>query len=131
MIPAIMLAVVGFLIVAAMLSRQTTKAKKRAIADLEAEKESVGKFDIFELVESEIDALGLLEIAGAQDVPHGVLLKVWTDSEDVVTSCAGREHLRYVVSEGVDPEQATDGDVSLVCGQPIVDQSQPPAPTDS
>lgn len=127
MIPAIMLAVTAFLIVAIMLSRQTTKTRKSAIADLEAEKESIGKFDIFELVESEIESLGLLEIDGARDIPHGVLLKVWTDSKHTVATCAGRDYLRYVVAEGIEPSRATDTDVTLVCNKQAVEETQPQA----
>ncbi len=112
---AIVLAVVAFLVVAAMLSRQSTKNKKRAIADLEKERESVGTFDIFELVESEVRALGLTDIEGARDIPHGVLLKTWSDSENVVESCVDHAHLRYVVAGGINPQDTTDGDVTLEC----------------
>lgn len=129
MIPAIMLALAAFLIVAVMLSRQTSKTKKSAIADLEAERESIGNFDIFDLVESEIDALGLLEIDGARDIPHGVLLKVWTDNKHIVATCEGRDHLHYVVAEGIEPNHATDTDVTLVCSQMAVEEDLP-QPTD-
>lgn len=112
---AIVLAVVAFLVVAAVLSRQSTTTKKRAIADLEKEKENIGTFDIFELVESEVDTLGLPDIQGARDIPHGVLLKVWSDSDGVVNSCVDRAHLRYVVAPGIDPADATDEDVTLEC----------------
>ena len=115
MIIAIVLVVFAFLVVGIMLSRQTTKTKKSAIADLEAEKEEVGTFDIFELVESEVNALGLLDIEGSKDIPHGVLLKIWSDNEDTVTSCIDHAHLRYVVTEGIDPSNATDEDVTLEC----------------
>jgi septation ring formation regulator EzrA len=112
---AIVLVVVAFLVVGVMLSRQTRKTKKSAIADLEAEKEEVGTFDIFELVESEVNALGLLNIEGSTDIPHGVLLKIWSDNEDVVDSCVDHAHLRYVVADGIDPSNATDEEVTLEC----------------
>ena len=115
---AIVLAVVAFLVVAAMLSRQSTKNKKRAIAELEKEKESIGTFDIFELVESEVRSLGLADIDGALDIPHGVLLKAWSDNQEVAESCHDRAHLRYVVTDGIDPQDATDDDVTLECTQP-------------
>lgn len=115
---AIVLGVVAFLVVAVVLSRQSSNTKKRAIADLEAERESVGTFDIFELVESEVRVLDLTGIEGAPGIPHGVLLKVWSDSADVVESCIDRAHLHYVVPEGIDPEDATDDDVTLECIQP-------------
>jgi septation ring formation regulator EzrA len=117
MIIGIVVFIVAFLVVATMLSRQTKSAKKQAVEDLKAEKESVGTFNIFELVESEINSLGLLDIEGAQDLEHAVLLKVWSDSDDIVASCAGREHLRYVVAGGVKPADATENDVTLECTQ--------------
>ncbi len=114
---AIVAGVIAFLVIAVVLSRQSSKTKKRAIADLEAEKESVGAFDIFELVESEVEALDLTGIEGAPDIPHGVLLRVWSDSEDLVGSCIDRAHLRYVVKNGIDPHDATDEDVTLECAE--------------
>lgn len=115
---AIVLGVVAFLIVAAMLSRQSTKNRKRAIDDLEKEMESVGSFDIFELVESEVRALDLTDIEGAPGIPHAVLLKTWSDNQEVAESCHDRAHLRYVVTDGIDPQDATDDDVTLECTQP-------------
>ncbi|GMQ92759.1 MAG: hypothetical protein BMS9Abin12_0236 [Acidimicrobiia bacterium] len=115
MITAIVLAVVAFLVIAAVLSRQTTKTKKRAIADLETEKENVGEFDIFELVESEVRTLELTTIEGAQGLPHGVLLKAWSNNQNLIDSCHDRDHLRYVVAAGIKPSDATDEDVTLEC----------------
>jgi hypothetical protein len=118
MIIAVVLVLIAFIVVGVMLSRQTTKSKKRAIADLDAEKENVEAFDIFALVESEVSALGLDGIEGAEGIPHGVLLKVWSDSQGIADSCADQAHLRYVVAEGVDPADATDADVNLECTKP-------------
>ena len=115
MIVAVVLVLVAFIVVGIMLSRQTRKSKKRAIADLDAEKENVGAFDIFALVESEVSALGLDRIEGSESIPHAVLLKVWSDSQGIANSCADHAHLRYVVAEGVDPAEATGADVNLKC----------------
>jgi hypothetical protein len=115
MIVPIVLVLAAVIGVGIMLARQTNKTKKRAIADLEAEKESVGAFDIFELVESEVSALGLDAIEGADQIPHGVLLKIWSDSQSVVDSCSDRSDLRYVVADGVDPAEADHQDVTLEC----------------
>lgn len=115
MIAAIVLIVLAFLVVGVILSRQSTKAKRRAIADLETERENVGAFDIFELVESEVNALDLLSIEGSADIPHGVLLKIWSSNEEIVESCVDREHLKYVLADGISPRDATDHDVTLVC----------------
>lgn len=122
MILAILLFVVAFVVVAMMLSRQSKSAKKHAIDDLKAEKESVGTFDIFELVESETNALGLLEIEGAQGIEHAVLLKVWSDSNEIVESCVGREYLRYVVAGGITPAAATEDDVELECSNTTISE---------
>lgn len=127
MIAAIILVVFAFLVVGIILSRQTSKTKKSAIADLEAEREEVGTFDIFELVESEVNTLGLLDIEGSTDLPHGVLLKIWRDNEDAVDSCVDHAHLRYVVAADIDPANATDEDVTLECTKetPPRDTRQP------
>lgn len=115
MITAIVLAVVAFLVVAAVLSRQTTKTKKRAIADLETEKENVGEFDILALVESEVRKLELTTIEGAQGLPQGVLLKAWSDNQNMIDSCHDRAHLRYVVANGINPADVSAEDVTLEC----------------
>jgi hypothetical protein len=112
---AIVLTVVAFLVVGVMLGRQSSKTKRSAVADLEAEKENVGSFDIFALVESEVTELGLLEIEGSSDVPHGVLLKTWSDNSDIAESCIDHARLRFVVADGVNPPDARDGDVTLEC----------------
>lgn len=118
MIAAGVLVLVAIIVVGVMLSRQATQTKKRAIADLEAERESVGAFDILELVESEVNTLGLDEIEGAESIPHGVLLKAWSDNQQIVDACTDRAHLRFVVAEGVEPSNASDDDVTLECTMP-------------
>jgi hypothetical protein len=118
MIAAVVLILVAFIVVGVMLSRQATKTKKRAIADLEAERETVGTFDIFDLVESEVNTLGLDEIEGAESIPHAVLLKIWSDSQNIVDSCTDRAHLRFVIAEGVEPSNAGEDDVALECTMP-------------
>jgi hypothetical protein len=115
MILAGVLVLVTFIVVAVMLSRQTTRTKKRAVADLETEKETVGAFDILALVESEVNALDLAGIEGADGIPPSVLLKVWSSNDHVVNSCVDRAGLRYVVAEGVDPTEASESDVTLEC----------------
>jgi len=112
---AIVIAIAIVFAVIVSLSRQSSSNKKRAIADLEEEKKTIGTFNILELVESEVQELGLTKIEGAHDIPLGVLLKVWNDNPHVVSSCAGTEHLRYVVPEGMPPRDATETDVTLEC----------------
>ncbi len=117
MIPAIALGIVAFLVVAVVLSRQTSKNKKRAIDDLQTERESVGAYDIFAMVESEVQTLGLTKIDGAEGISHPVLLKSRKDHQDIVGGCGGRDHRQWVVRSGVDPGDATDADVSLACSK--------------
>lgn len=115
MTAVIVIGFVALLVAGIVLSRNASNTKKGAIEDLKREKEQVGTFDIFDLVESEVEALDLTEIDGAQDVPHHLLLKVWSESQDVVENCADRSHLRYVLADGVDPADAANGDVTLEC----------------
>lgn len=112
---AIVIVIVIVFAVVVSLSRSSAKNKERAISDLEAEKKAVGTFNILELVESEAEELGLTKIEGANDIPPSVLLKVWHDSQHVVVSCVGTEHLRYVVSQDTPHGDATETDVSLEC----------------
>ncbi|MDK1018109.1 MAG: hypothetical protein QGD89_01710 [Actinomycetota bacterium] len=122
MTAAVILTVIALLVVFALLSRQSSKSKKRASADLEQERQNVGVFDILELVKTEVRELGLTEIVGAENIPHGLLLKVWSASKDIVTGCTDRSHLRYIVEPGVLPSDATENDVFLECRDPDVDE---------
>ncbi len=117
MIIGIVVFIIAFFVVAIVLSRQSKSVKKQAVEDLKVERETVGEFSIFELVESEVNALGLLEIEGADGLGHAVMLKVWSISDETVASCAGKEHLRYVVAQGIRPADATENDVTLECTQ--------------
>lgn len=112
---AILIAIAVVFAVVVSLSRQSSRNKKRAIAGLAEERKAIGSFNILELVESEVQELGLTKIEGARDIPIGVLLKVWNDSPDVVASCVDTEHLRYVVAQGTPPRDATENDVTLEC----------------
>lgn len=131
MIVAVVLMLIAFIVVGILLSRQTRKSKKRAIADLDAEKENVGAFDILALVESEVSALGLERIEGSESIPHGVLLKVWSDSQGIANSCDDHAHMRYVLAEGVDPAEATDADVTLECTKPRPKDDSQQTPDDT
>lgn len=111
----IVLAGIALLVALVLLSRQSKKNKKLAIEDLARERDNVGTFDIFALVESEVQALGLTEIEGAHGLPHDVLLKVWSANQSIVDSCSDSANLRYVVALGVEPAKATDNDVTLEC----------------
>jgi len=126
------LAVVAFLAVGIMLGRQTKRQKVAAIEDLKREKEQIAQQDIFALILAEIDDLDLRSVPGAQDLQPGVLLKSWSDNKKLVERCADRSKLRFVVTEGVEPDTAADEDVALVCeGEPDdADSDGDPAPDD-
>ncbi|KAA3637836.1 MAG: hypothetical protein DWP92_07205 [Armatimonadetes bacterium] len=108
----------GFVTWAIMLSRQQSQRKKEAIASLQEEKESLRAFSIHALVEEEVADLKLLEIDGAEDIPVEVLLKTWNTNQDIVAKCRSRESLRFTTAEGVQPGNATERDVDLVCDDP-------------
>lgn len=104
-----------FLIVAGVMSNRFKQTKKRAVADLEMDQKTVGQFDIHELVESEIEDLGIADIDGTEGLPRDVLLKAWRDGAEVVASCNDRTRLRFVLREGVAVADATQTDVKLEC----------------
>lgn len=130
--------IVGFIAWAIMLSRQQSQRKKEAIASLQEEKESLSAFSIHALVEAEVADLGLAEIDGAKDIPAEILLKTWNTSQHIVAKCRSRESLRFTTAEGVQPGNATERDVDLVCDDPegaLSPESndaavEPPAETD-
>lgn len=121
------LVVIGFIAWAVRLSRRQSAAKKEAIAQLAEEQEQIAAFDIHALVKAEVDDLGLREVAGAKGVNDSVLLKTWNQSRDVVDGCSSRDMLRYVVKDGVDPSEALDDDVQLVCADFAASSNAEPA----
>lgn len=124
MIAAAVAAVVAFIVIGVVMSRQTKQRKNAAIEDLQREKKEVGKTDIFAIVTAEVQDLGLHSIAGADDLNPEVLLKVWKDNSDVVERCTDRAELRFVLAKGVAPQEARNTDVTLICDAPT------PLPTD-
>ncbi|GMR01952.1 MAG: hypothetical protein BMS9Abin20_0276 [Acidimicrobiia bacterium] len=115
MITVIVAAIVAFLVIGIVLSRQTKHRKQEAIDDLKREREEIEHIDIFTLIAAEIDELDLRSITGADDLQPAVLLKAWKDNLDVVKRCRDRAGLRFVVTHGVSPDKATNDDVTLVC----------------
>lgn len=113
----IVLGVLALVVLLVLQSRKSKKTKEHAIEDLAREREAVGTFSIFDLVESEVQDLGLTKIEGAHNIPQGVLLKVWRESEPVIAECVDPSHLRYVTAPGVAPTDATENDVTLECTQ--------------
>ena len=115
MIVGIIALVAAFVVAGIVLGRQTSHQKKAAIADLKREKEALAQTDIFDLVLEEIEDLGLRSIEGAEELQPGVLLKTWRDHSEVVEGCPDRSNLHFEVADGVEPSEATDEDVTLVC----------------
>ena len=117
MVGAIIDGVIEFVVIAVVLSRQTSARKREAMESLAEEKRLVGSYSIADLAEDEIAELGLRDIEGTEDLSSDVILKVWKDSAHVRQAC-DREHLRYVVADGVDPREAHVMDVHLECTSP-------------
>jgi len=109
------LVIVGFIAWAIQLSRRQSANKKAAIAELAEQQEQLAGFDIFALVDAEVAELQLKEIEGSSEIPASVLLKQWNQSSELVSNCPSRDMLRYVVRTGINPAEATDDDVDLVC----------------
>ena len=111
----ILLAVAGLIAWGVVASRRTSENKKEAMADLKLQQEQIEPFDIHALVTAEIADLELRSIPGAAGVPAAVLLKTWKDNTETVNNCPSRDLLSFAVTPGLDPSEALDSDVSLVC----------------
>lgn len=68
------------LVVGVILSRQSNRQKQHAVESLKAEREALGTHTILDLVDEEVEELGLRDIDGAQDVAPDVLLRAWRDA---------------------------------------------------
>jgi hypothetical protein len=113
-IPALVAGLLAFIVVGVVLSRQSSRRKKEAIASLEAEREAMHHYSILELVDEEVDDLGLRGIPGAEGLSADVLLRVWKDAPHGASAC-DRAQLRYVVAPGVAADDAGLADVRLEC----------------
>lgn len=113
MLVAGILVLVAFLIVAIVLSRNTSRQKKAAIESLKQEKAAIGHYDIMAMANEEIEKLGLRSIDGGRNLSADVLLKTWKDSPSF-HDC-DHSKLRYVVADGVDHRNAAAKDVHLEC----------------
>jgi hypothetical protein len=113
-------ALVGFIVWGIIASKRTSANKKDAMADLKIQKEQIQPFDIHALVSAEIADLGLRDIDGASGIPASVLLKAWKESADIVNGCPSRDLLSFAITPGLDPSEAMDSDVALVCAADLV-----------
>lgn len=120
---AVVLAIIAVVVVLVVITRQTSRVKKEAKADLQREIESVGQFDIMELVAEEAAAVGVDEIAGGEGISIPVKLRVWHRDAEIRGELSPAS-LRFVVDPGVAPEDADEDQVRLeVAG----DSTTPPA----
>lgn len=113
MIGAVIAGTIAFIVVAVVLARQSSGRKKMAIESLKAEKQLVGHYDILEMVNDEVNDLGLRSIAGSERLGPDLLLRAWKDAAENVRT-ADHAGLRFVVTDGVDPSDASHDDVTLV-----------------
>ncbi|MCB1245900.1 MAG: hypothetical protein KDB69_01380, partial [Acidimicrobiia bacterium] len=101
------------------LSRRASERKKEAIADLQREKEALAPVSLRSLAEDEARDLGLPDMPGADGIPPVVLLKVWKEAALIRERCASPDDLRFVLADGVEPENAVEPDVRLDCSGPM------------
>jgi len=111
----ILVAVVALIVWGVIASRRTSENKKEAMADLKLQQDQIEPFDIHSLVTDEIADPGLRSIPGATGIPASVLLKTWKDNIETANGCPSRDLLSFVVTPGLDPSEALDSDVTLVC----------------
>lgn len=122
------LALGALLFVGIVLSRQTSRRKREAVASLEAERAALASPSILDLVMAEVEDLGLREIAGSTDIAPDVLLRVWNDADESVKA-RDRSELRFEVTGDPDAPHLRPDDVVLVAGSdgsaPVADPHQP------
>ena len=113
-----MLAVVGiglaFLTVMVLLSRMGRHRKQEAISDFERGREATKPPDILQLVHDEVVELGIDKIDGGEDIDPSVLLQVFRRDEQ---NCEDDTSYRFVLAEGIKPEDASLETLALRCDQ--------------
>ncbi len=110
------LAVIGiglaFLTVMVLLSRMGRHRKQEAISDFEREREETKAPDILQLVHDEVVESGIDKIEGGEDIDPSVLLQVFRRDEQ---NCEDDTSYRFVLAEGVKPEDASLETLALSC----------------
>lgn len=107
------LGLTALLVVGIILSRATTRQKQQAVASLEAERKAIGTVSILDLVQEEVEDLGLREIAGTDDVAPDILLRAWNDAPERIRT-AERSDIRLTIRPDADPERLDIGDARYV-----------------
>jgi hypothetical protein len=117
MIVGIVAGVIALIVVFVVLGRMQNARKKEAIADLAREREALHTPDILELVHEEVAEAGLGDLSGAEGLDPTVLLKVW--KRDGYGCPPGQG--RYVLSDDIAPEEATEDSVTFEWSQAEAD----------
>lgn len=116
----IVIILAGAIAVTRMLSSGPTRAELKEQIKASHDREPI---DIHELVRQEFEELGLGRFPGSEGVDMSVLLRVWHRDEATQAACTDGL-LHYQRRPGVTAQQATDGDLRLVCVP--VDGEAPP-----
>lgn len=101
---AIILGVLGIallLAVGLVLSRQSSRQKKEAVASLEAERAALGSHTILDLVNEEVEELGLRAIRGAEGFAPDALLRAWRNAPTAVRASDPTD-LEFLETDGDD-----------------------------
>ncbi len=110
---ALVMGVIAVVVVLVIITRNQSRVRKDAKADLEREIEAMQAPDIMELVKQEVEDTGVLGVPGSEGVDVTVLLQVWQRDVAVRESCA--DGLRFKTVEGTAAEAASADTVRLVC----------------
>lgn len=103
--------------------RKLTRAQRR-VEEFRTSVPPPSTPSIEEIARAEAEDLGLLDLAGAEELPINVLLLVWRRDQDVRSRCDGR--LGYAIEAGISPGDATADEVRLICDQPLRDPGNNP-----
>lgn len=106
------LGLLALLVVGVVLHRASSRRKKEAIESLAAERDALASPSILDLVNEEVEDLGLRSISGAEDVPPDQLLRAWNDA-DASMRAMDRSALRFVPVPGEDTDGSEPGGIRL------------------
>lgn len=125
---AVVLAIVAVVVVLVVITRQSSRVKKEAKADLEREIESLKHYDIMELVAEEAAEIGVDAVDGGEGISIPVKLRVW-HRDASVRGDLPPSALRFVVDHGIAPENADEHHVRLEVASAPDSPPEPPADT--
>ncbi len=94
-----------------MVPASASKRQRRILETLEPTPEIP---TVMDLVRQEISELGIDKREGAAGLPGPVMLKVYRRDEAIRKACPN-DDWRFVVADGVEPSDAEDADVRIVC----------------